>query len=271
MLFNVINWLIPAIGSVIGFLAQWSGVIVPLAVAVGGFALLVKGVTLAMAAYEAIMMVVRAATVVWTGVQWLLNAALTANPIGLVILAIAALVAGIIWAWNNCETFRNIVIGVFNAVKNSIEVAINWVVDRISWLVNAFNTAKNVVGSVFNGIGDGIKNAFRSAFNFVANAWNNTVGRLSFSVPSWVPGIGGSNFSAPRIPTFHTGGIVPGAPGSEQLALLQAGERVTSRNKVNQEDGGALMFGSDGSKLGDAILALVEEAARKQGRRIQRA
>ncbi|WP_157621582.1 hypothetical protein [Saccharothrix sp. NRRL B-16348] len=271
MLFSVVNWLIPAIGSLIGFLAQWSGVIVPLAIAVGGFALLVKGITASMAAYNAIMTVVRAATVVWTGVQWLLNAALTANPIGLVILAIAALVAGIIWAWNNCETFRNIVIGVFNAVKNAISTAIDWIVGRFNWLVGAFQSVAGAVGRVFSGIGDGIKSAFRSAFNFVADIWNNTVGRLSFTVPSWVPGIGGNNFSAPRIPKFHTGGIVPGAPGSEQLALLQAGERVTSRNKVNQEEGGALILGSDGSKLGDVMLALIEEAARKQGRRIQRA
>ena len=42
-----------------------------------------------------------AATGVWTGAQWLLNAALTANPIGIVIVVIAALVAAIVIAYKN--------------------------------------------------------------------------------------------------------------------------------------------------------------------------
>jgi len=48
-------------------------------------------------------------TKVWAAGQWLLNAALTANPIGLVIVAIAALVAGVIIAYKKSETFRDVV------------------------------------------------------------------------------------------------------------------------------------------------------------------
>jgi hypothetical protein len=59
---------------------------------------------------------VAAATVTWTGVQWLLNAALSANPIGIVIALVAGLAAGIIYAYKNSETFRNIVNGAFKAV-----------------------------------------------------------------------------------------------------------------------------------------------------------
>lgn len=59
-----------------------------------------------------------AITKLYTAGQWLLNAALTANPIGLVIVAIAALVAGIVIAYKKSETFRAIVNGAFRAVKN---------------------------------------------------------------------------------------------------------------------------------------------------------
>lgn len=58
-----------------------------------------------------------AATAVWTGVQKVLNLVLTANPIGLVIAAIGALVAGVIYAYNNFEGFRNICDKVWGAVK----------------------------------------------------------------------------------------------------------------------------------------------------------
>lgn len=210
-------------------------------------------------------------TPIVTAAQWLWNAAMTANPIGLIIVAIAALVAAIVWIATQTTWFQDLwtvvwdgIVGAFNWAKDTIAGGINWLSGVVSSVAGAISGA-------FSGIGDGIKSAFRGAFNFVADAWNNTVGSLSWQVPSWVPGIGGSNFSAPKLPRFHTGGLVPGAPGSEMLAVLQAGERVTSANQVNQETGGTVVFGSDGSKVGDAVLALVEATARKQGRALVRA
>jgi phage-related minor tail protein len=69
------------------------------------------------AIYIARMAIVRAATVTWTAIQWLLNAAFVANPIGLIVLAIAALVAGVILAYKHSETFRNIVHATWDAIK----------------------------------------------------------------------------------------------------------------------------------------------------------
>ncbi len=71
--------------------------------------------------------------------QWLLNAALTANPIGLVVVAIAALTGGLIYAYKNSETFRNIVKGAFDAVAG----AVRWVVDKMGDL---FGLLSNVPG-----------------------------------------------------------------------------------------------------------------------------
>jgi hypothetical protein len=62
---------------------------------------------------------VTVATAVWTGVQILLNAALTANPIGIVIVAIAALVAGIVYAYNKFETFRAVLKAVWETIKET--------------------------------------------------------------------------------------------------------------------------------------------------------
>ena len=49
--------------------------------------------------------------------QWALNIAMTANPIGLVVAGIAALVAGLLYAWKHFEGFRNVVISVWETLK----------------------------------------------------------------------------------------------------------------------------------------------------------
>jgi SLT domain-containing protein len=67
----------------------------------------------ALAAVKAI----RTGIALWTAAQTLLNAALAANPIGLIVIAIAALVGGLIYAYRNSTTFRNIVNAAFTAVK----------------------------------------------------------------------------------------------------------------------------------------------------------
>jgi hypothetical protein len=72
---------------------------------------------------------VQTATKIWTAFQWLLNLAMSANPIGLVVIAIGALVAGIIIAWKNSEKFREIVTGAFNAVKGVVLGAVGAIVD----------------------------------------------------------------------------------------------------------------------------------------------
>jgi len=67
----------------------------------------------------------------WAAGQWLLNAALTANPIGLVIVAIVALVAAIVIAYKRSETFRAIV----QAAMRGAVAAFGWVLDKVQQLV----------------------------------------------------------------------------------------------------------------------------------------
>ena len=57
------------------------------------------------------------------------------------------------------------------------------------------------IKSFFGGIGSGIKNAFSSAFSGIKGIWNSSVGRLHFTIPGWVPGIGGKGFSVPQLQT----------------------------------------------------------------------
>lgn len=84
---------------------------------------------------------ISSATKVWAAVQWAMNAALAANPIGLVVLALAAVAIGLVVAYKKSETFRDIVNGAFGAVQGvvggvadffteKIPAAMDWVVQK---------------------------------------------------------------------------------------------------------------------------------------------
>jgi hypothetical protein len=88
-----------AFGGLLDFVQQNSAWLKPLAITLGSLAATVFLVGKATAAWAAITKVVTVATKVWAAGQWLLNVALDANPIGIMIVAIAALAAGIIYAY----------------------------------------------------------------------------------------------------------------------------------------------------------------------------
>ena len=85
-----------------------------------------------------------------TVAQIALNVAMKANPIGLIIVAIAALVAGIVLLWKRSETFRNIVLAVWGAVQRGISVAVGVVVG----VFNGIQTTLTNVGNWFGEMKD---------------------------------------------------------------------------------------------------------------------
>lgn len=106
-----------------------------------------KVATLAAAAAQKL---VTAATVAWTAVQKILNLVLTANPIGLIITAIGALVAAVIMAYKNCDWFRDIVDKVWGAIKPLANAIMNGLAKAFEWLVEkckeAWEWLKNILG-----------------------------------------------------------------------------------------------------------------------------
>ena len=98
---------------------------------------LIKAVAAALGAAFVVVKTIAVVTKLWTAAQWLLNAALAANPIGLVVVAIGALVAGLVYAYQHSETFRKIVDaawrGIAAAAKWAWETVIKPVVTAFVW------------------------------------------------------------------------------------------------------------------------------------------
>ena len=100
-----------------------------------------------------------------------LNAVLKANPIGLVVAALAALAAGLVTAYKTSETFRNAVNSAFASVKKIAQNAIGTVVDWINDLVAKIEGAAAALTNLKNGIG-AAADAYNSAYNNAINNYN---------------------------------------------------------------------------------------------------
>ncbi len=221
-------------------------------------------------------------TAAWTGAQWLLNAALTANPIGLVVVAVAALVAGIIYAYKHSETFRNIVQAAWTGIKTAALAVVSWftdtawpalqrvwegigagwnwlvttaqevgagIRDRFNQVVDFFKGLPAAISNAAKGMWDGLKTGLVEALRWIANKWNSLSSALSFTIPDWVPGVGGNKWQLPQIPGFaggssgvSTAGVVsgPGTGTSDSiLAMLSNGEGVVKESAMTS--GGAVV------------------------------
>ena len=102
-----------------------------------------------------------------------LNAVLKANPIGLVVAALAALAAGLVTAYKTSETFRNAVNSAFSAVKNIAQSAIGTVVDWINDLVAKIEGAAAALANLKNGVG-AAQDAYNAAYNGYMDNYNRS-------------------------------------------------------------------------------------------------
>ena len=215
----------------------------------------------------------RIGMLIWAGAQWLLNIAMLANPIILIITAIIALVAIIVLIATKTTWFQDIwdtLVTAFNiGIARMKSTLTNW------WEATKllFDKAKDKITGLpdkiksgFSGLKDIITAPFRSAFNYISDAWNNTIGSLSWTVPAWVPGVGGNSISVPNLPKFHAGGTVPGAPGSEMLAILEAGEHITPAGADTRT---VIEIRSGGSSFDDMLVEVLARSIRRRGGNVQ--
>jgi hypothetical protein len=162
----------------------------------------------------AAIVIVNAVTKAWTAATAAFNAVMAINPVVLIVIAVVALIAGLVLAYKKFEAFRNIVDTVGRFIKTGFLI----------WF-SAIKTEAEVLYSIF-----------KKVFNGIGKLWNNTVGKLSFSIPSWVPLLGGNKFDIPDIPMLAAGGIVT----SPTLAMIgeRGPEAVVPLSKMGNMGGG---------------------------------
>lgn len=203
-----------------------------------------KAATLAQSAASK---VAAAGTAIWTGAQRLLNLAFISSPVGWIVLGIGALIAVIVLIATKTTWFQTIWRVAWTWIKGAAEDTWNFLKKIPGWLGDAFGKVAGIIST-----------PYRVAFNLIASAWNNTIGRLHFTFPSWIPGIGGNSISVPNLPHFHAGGRVPGGPDQETLAVLRGGETIGT-------DAGA---GGNGYLIpGDALMSVIVDYISREVRK----
>lgn len=168
-----------------------------------------------------------AASTIWTTIKSVISTAITA-----VRTTISNILSAISGTWNSVwGTISSFASTVWGNIKTAVSTGIETVKSKIDSVLRtidsiwstAWGTIKtgventwnkitglwdrgvSTVSGIFDRMASAIKSPFETAFNAIKGLWNNTVGKLSFTIPGWVPGIGGKGWTAPKL---ATGGIV---------------------------------------------------------------
>jgi hypothetical protein len=136
-------------------------------------------------AFQAIAAAIAAVAVSITAV----NVAMAMNPITAIAAAIALVIVGIATAYTQFEGFQDVI----HTTGRALRTGFLTVLDAVALAAEALLVV------------------MRLLFNGLAIAWNETIGSFSYSVPRWVPRIGGNKISIPDIPELADGGIVSSA------------------------------------------------------------
>lgn len=235
-----------------------------------------------------------AATVAWnavcaiaTTVTAALGAAIAflTSPIGLVVLAIAALIAAGVLLYKHWDTVKAQASAIWNGIKSvidtvvkAIQAGINTTIGKIqnSWN-NTWTSIKNTTSQIFNDMWAAIKSTINAILSGVESMANGVVrainkmvdalNNLHFDIPDWVPGLGGKSFglhipkiSEVSIPRLAQGGFV--RANTPQLAMIgdnrHQGEIVAPEDKMQAMVDRAVAMASNQNMTDQYLLMMID-------------
>lgn len=177
---------------------QWVAVILGASTAIGTFLLILSWGKIMTAAANAVK-VVRTAILG-------MNAAMLANPIGLIVALLAGLVVAFVYLWNNVEGFRKFWINAWNKIKSTASTAGKaiskafsdaWAATKKAWssvtkffkdiwsgITKTFSNVKSWFGDRFRQAWNGVKSVWNGAKSFFRGIWSSVTGTFG-NVSGW--------------------------------------------------------------------------------------
>lgn len=186
-----------------------------------------------------VLMLLKNAILIVKSAMIIFNAVMFANPIGLVIAAIAALIAigvllyknwdlikekaAALWSWfsEKCPWLANVFSSAFNNIVENVSSAWNRIKYHFTQVIDfvknifagewgkAWENVKNIFANIFGGLVGLAKQPINAIISLINKAFS-AIGSVSVSIPDWVPGMGGQTFGfeMPQIPMLANGGVV---------------------------------------------------------------
>lgn len=147
-------------------------------------------------------------------------------------------------AWNGIKSTLS---SIWETMKTNVS-------NSIDTVIGFFRGIPGAISSAFSTLSEAILAPFRWAFDQIRSLWNSTAGGFGFSIPSWVPGVGGREF---RIPEMEYGGFV-NAPTiamlgerSKQELVLPLTNKARTRDLLGQA--GLWPPGGEGERSGAQV------------------
>lgn len=217
----------------------------------GWIAPVISGIVGAIVAFKVAVFAINTVMNAWaivqgicTAAQWALNVAMTANPVGIIIVAIGALIAIGVALWMNWDSvcawckqafqavgdffvsvgtsIGSFFVGLWTGIKDTAVGVWNGITGFLS---GAWNTISSAAVSVFTGIGNAVKNVWNGIVGAIKGAINSIISAINSMIRGAVSGVNGlikginsvtgavgipaiPTFTAPQIPMLAKGGLI---------------------------------------------------------------
>lgn len=153
---DVLSKLLDAVTFVVDHSTEFTAALTAMAAGVAAYLAYTTALTVMTEGWKALTIVTKAQA----AAQTVLNTVMSANPIGLVIAAIAALVAAFIYLWNNSEEFREFWIGLWEKIKEVAGAAFEAIKEFFTNAWENITETWSVLSEFFSGLWEGIKTVF---------------------------------------------------------------------------------------------------------------
>ena len=151
---DVLEKLLDAVNFVVEHSTEFTAALTAMATAIGAYLAYTTALKVMTEGWEALTIVTKAQA----AAQTILNAVMSANPIGLIIAAISALVAAFLYLWNNSEEFRNFWIAIWEDIQTALAPVIEFIKGLFA-----------IVSEVFTNIIEFFKNNWQNIIAFLIN------------------------------------------------------------------------------------------------------
>jgi TP901 family phage tail tape measure protein len=297
---NVVNLLLPGISALTSFLVANSEAVAIAAIVIGGLVIAFQAFNTIARISQLATLAFAAAKGVATVAMKAFNAVLKANPLGIIITLIAALVAGLIYFFTQTETGQKIweaFTEIFHATIQGIADAFTYIF--MEWLPETWQGFVDFLGAAWEGFRDGFFTVLGAVGDFFKSAINGYIGMFEMFINFFLEGINviirglnkikvdlpGTPFSPPltigvdiptipkvSIPRLAEGGIVQRRPGGilanigegrfdEAVIPLNGKNRLGSTVNITVNAG----IGTNGSQVGAQIVDAIRKYERSSG------